>query len=62
MELSRIAQLWKGLSVEGTDIHDAELRKTFQLKIIKHNNLTIESRILKFAKEEERAKKRINDA
>jgi hypothetical protein len=29
---------------------------------MKHNNLTVESRIMKLAKEEEMARKRINDA
>ena len=38
------------------------MQKNFQLKMMKHNNLTIESRILKLAKEEEKARKRINDA
>jgi len=60
--MSRISQLWKGLSVEGTEIKDDELRKAFMIKKIAHDNLTIKSRILKLAHEEEKARKRIKDA
>ena len=52
VEMSRIARLWKGLSVEGCEISNEAMRKTFQIKTMKHNNLTVESRIMKLAKEE----------
>ena len=53
-------RLWKGLpSVDGNEIKTDELRKIYELKRIEHENLTIQSRILKLEKEGQKAEKKI---
>ena len=53
-------RLWKGLpSVDGNEIKTDELKKIYELKRIEHENLTIQSRILKLEKEGQKAEKKI---
>ena len=64
VNLTASTSLWKGMSatINLNNARTEGMRATINLKLQSHHKNSIQSRLFKLAKEEERAKKRITDA